>query len=175
MRGILFGVCAILVAAALADPAATSGGSDRPFSTYGISVQHPPTWFVTTRPLSFAGNPVYRFSASSVRVRRTSSDTGPCLPGIAKQLPPGAVLVYLREALGADRRISLPRMPPRPARFRLPTRPGLCGFTTGASRWIGFKEAGRVFYLGVHVGDTASPAKKRAVLRLLNGMQIARR
>ena len=162
------------VALAITAPVATSRQAER-FTTAGIRVVHPSTWFVTTRPLSFAGNPVYRFAVSSVPVRRTRSDTGPCLPGIARQLPPTAVLVYLREALGTDRRISLPRMPPRPRRFRLPRRPGLCGFTTGASRWIGFKDAGRVFYLGLHVGPRASPASRRAVLRLVNGMRIAPR
>jgi hypothetical protein len=171
VRHIFVGVFAISVAAAIAVPRATSGDTDR-FRTSGISVEHPSAWFVTTRPLSDGVNPVYRFTVSTVRVHRTPRDSGPCLPGIARQLPSSAVLVYLREALGADRRIALPRMPPRPRPFRLPKRPNLCGFTTGASQWLGFKEAGRVFYLGVHVGPKASPTSRRAVIRLLNGMRI---
>ena len=174
MRLVLVGACAFGAAVAFAVPSATSGDAKR-FREHGISFSYPPAWFVTTRPLSFAGNPVYRFTVSSVRVRRTRSDRGPCLPGIAKQLPPSAVLAYAREALGADRRIALPRMRPRPRPFRLPKPFGLCGFTTGANEWLGFKEAGRVFYLGVHVGPKASPGSKRALLRLLNGMRITPR
>jgi hypothetical protein len=114
----------------------------------GIAFAYPSSWFVTVEPLSAATNPAYRFAVSSVSVRRTAADEGPCLPGVARQLPPDAVLAYLREALGVDRTRSLPRMPRRRAGFPLPpsTGDGLCGFQQGGGLWYPFKDANRAFY-----------------------------
>jgi hypothetical protein len=147
------------------------------FHRNGISFGYPSKWFVTTHPLSNAGNPVYRFAVSTVPVRRTASDIGPCTPGVAKQLPPTSVLAYLREALGADRTRSLPRMPRRPHTFGLPSARDrqLCGFRKGGTGWILFKDAGRAFYLGIYVGRKAPASARRALKRLLNGMEIQAR
>jgi hypothetical protein len=144
------------------------------FDANGIGFDYPSRWFVTVRPLSPATNPAYRFAVSSAPVRRTAADEGPCLPGVARQLPPDAVLAYLREALGADRTRALPRMPQRPARFPLPppTGGGLCGFEQGGGRWYPFKNGDRAFYLGIHVGPEASTASRRALKGLLDGMEI---
>ena len=143
------------------------------FDQRGIAFEYPSGWFVTTRPLSNGTNPVYRFAVSTVRVRRTNQDIGPCLPGIARQLPRGAVLAFLREAVGADRARSLPRMRPPPRSFRLPTRADsyLCGFA-GRTRWVPFKQAGRALYLGIYVGPQAPASTKRALKRLLDRMRI---
>lgn len=162
------------MAVALAQKAVPS--SVMPLKRYdgnGISFQYPRSWFVTTERLSNAVNPTYRFTVSSHRVRPTGKEEGPCLPGIARQLPPTAALAYLREALGADRRISLPRMQPRPERFRLPTRSdnALCGFPPGG-RWVPFKSGGRAFYLALYVGPRASKARAQSLARIVNGMKI---
>jgi hypothetical protein len=143
------------------------------FDRSGIAFDYPSGWFVTTRPLSNGVNPVYRFAVSTVRVRRTNQDIGPCLPGIARQLPRGAVLAFLREAVGADQTRSLPRMRSRPRSFRLPTRADsyLCGFA-GRTRWLPFKQAGRAFYLGIYVGPRAPASTKRSLKQLLDHMQI---
>ncbi|MBD0329739.1 MAG: hypothetical protein ICV64_06515 [Thermoleophilia bacterium] len=167
----------------VAAPAASLASSDeashskRRFVAHGITFAHPRGWFVVTEPLSPSPNPAYRFAVSSVPVRRTPADEGPCLPGIARQLPSDGVLVYLREALGADRRRSLPRMPERPSRFPSPPRRGggPCGFERGGGYWYGFAESGRTFYLGVHVGPDASRAARRAVSELVDGMAIRAR
>ena len=134
------------------------------FDRYGIRFHYPESWFVTTRPLSNGTNPVYRFAVSTVPVRRTRADEGPCLPGVAKQLPAAAVLAFLREALGYDRTRSLPRMPRRPRNFRLPNRSDsfLCGFKRG-SLWLPFRDRGRAFYLGIYVGPEATAAVRRAL------------
>lgn len=163
----------VLALAVLIAASSTGAAELKRFDRAGIAFEHPSSWFVTTRPLSNGTNPRYRFAVSTVRVRRTTRDVGPCLPGIARQLPPDAVLAYLREALGADRARSLPRMPPRPRTFRLPTRADsyLCGFA-GRTRWVPFKQAGRAFYLGVYVGPRAPASTKRALKRLLDRMQI---
>lgn len=144
------------------------------FERAGITFKYPSRWFVTTQPLSRAAvNPVYRFVVSTVKVRPTTEDRGPCLPGIARQLPRDAILAFLREATGADRARSLPRMLPRPRSFRLPTQADsyLCGFRSG-TRWVPFKQAGRTFYLGIYVGPSAPTSTERALRRLLDGMQI---
>ena len=81
--------------------------------------------------------------------------------------------MYVMEALGTDRIVSLPRMQPRPRSFRLPARSdnSLCGFNRGGL-WVPFKTGGRAFYLGIYVGPRASAATRRALHRLLDGMQI---
>jgi hypothetical protein len=162
----------VLAAGLVASPSSTGNELAR-FDRYGIAFEYPNGWFVTSRPLSNAGNPVYRFAVSSVRVRRTRADVGPCLPGIKRQLPKDAVLAYLREALGSDRARSLRRMRKRPPSFRLPTRTEgfLCGLGLG-SRWIPFKDSGRAFYLGMYVGPRATAQARRALKRLLDGMRI---
>lgn len=163
---------AMVMAVLLASPS-SAGRELKRFDRCGIAFEYPSQWFTTTRPLSNAVNPAYRFVVSNVPVRRTRADVGPCLPGIAKQLPTNAVLAYLREALGRDRVRSLPRMSKRPRSFRLATRAGrsLCGFGPGA-RWVPFTDAGRAFYLGVFVGVRASAQERHALKRLLEGMQI---
>jgi hypothetical protein len=144
------------------------------FDQNGIAFNYPHRWSVTVQPLSPATNPVYRFAVSSVPVQQTAADEGPCLPGVARQLPSGAVLAYLREALGADRTRSLPRMPQRPASFPLAHRTGggLCGFAQGGGLWYPFKDGNRAFYLGVYVGPDASTASRRALKDLLDGIEV---
>jgi hypothetical protein len=168
------------VARSKSDTTASSGEGLAPkqrFDAKGIAFDYPSRWFVTVKPLSAATNPAYRFAVSSVPVRRTAADEGPCLPGLARQLPPDAVLAYLREALGADRTRSLPRMPQRPTSFPLPPRKGggLCGFEQGGGRWYPFRDGNRAFYLGVHAGPGASTASRRALKKLFDGMEIRAR
>jgi hypothetical protein len=155
--------------------ATATAAADR-FAEHGITFEHPRGWFVTTEALSNGVNPTYRFAVSTTPVRRTGQDLGPCLAGIAKQLPATAVFVYLREALGADRRSSLSRMQPRPRSFRLPTRAdaSLPCFGRGG-RWVPFRAGGRAFYLGMYVGPKASRQSVRALGSLLNGMAITSR
>src|SRR6266576_2890993 len=99
-----------------------ASGSLRLFSNRGISFAYPPAWHATTKPLSNATEPIYRFAVGNFRFHRTRRDIGPCLSGIAKQRPRNGVLAFMREALGADRRRSLPRTPSRPKHISLPRR-----------------------------------------------------
>ena len=164
-------VCLLWAAVALAAPT----DELKRFRQFGITFTYPSHWFLTAQPISHAGNPVYRFTVASRSVRRTRADTGPCLPGIARQLRPDSVLAFLREALGADRRRSLPRMARRPKSFALPTKAdrSLCGFPNGGSRWIPFRDAGRAFYLGIYVGPKASGTARSRLQRLLDDMIIS--
>jgi hypothetical protein len=159
--------------------AATEGSDEgletrQRFDSNGIAFDYPSTWFATVEPLSPVGSPVYRFAVSSVPVQRTPADEGPCLPGVARQLPPDAVLAYLREALGVDRTRSLPRLPDRPPSFPLPSArgSGLCGFERGSSLWYPFKDGDRAFYLGVYIGPEASDRSRSTLADLLNKMKI---
>lgn len=161
------------MAIALAEKVASSSVTPlKHFDRNGISFQYPRSWFVTAKPLSDGVNPIYRFAVGTHAIRRTPKDSGPCLPGVAAQLPSTAVFAYLREALGADRGASLPNMQKRPRRFPLPTRSdnSLCGFERGL--WIPFKSDGRAFYLGVYVGARASKANVAALAAAINGMKI---
>lgn len=158
---------------AIEEGIASYGQTVKRFDRYGIRFHYPESWFATTQPLSNGTNPAYRFAVSTVPVRRTRADEGPCLPGVANQLPAAAVLAFLREALGYDRTRSLPRMPRRPRSFRLPNRSdsSLCGFKRG-SLWLPFKDRGRAFYLGIYVGPETTAATRRALQRLLDGMRL---
>jgi len=147
-------------------------GSLRMFSSHGISFAYPSAWYATTRPLSNASEPVYRFAVGNFRFHRTPRDIGPCLSGIAKERPKNGVLAFAREALGADRRRSLPRTPPRPKHISLPRRSDQAWCLGHGSGEIVFHTAGRVFYLAMSVGPTASRADKRRLQILLNAMTI---
>ena len=49
-------------------------GKLKQFHRYGITFEYPESWFVTTRPISSASDPAYRFTVSTVPVRRTPAD-----------------------------------------------------------------------------------------------------
>jgi hypothetical protein len=148
----------------------------------GISFEYPSNWFVTTEPLSDGADPDYRFAASTVRVKRTRHDKGPCLAGIARQLPPRAALVFLREYRGASRRRALPRLDPFPRRFSLtpglpqcfhvpsnPTKP------YGRGAGIHFRESGRALILFVWVGPRATEETERELRLLVASLEIRTR
>jgi hypothetical protein len=148
------------------------GASPPLFSSHGISFAYPSAWHETTKPLSNATEPVYRFAVGNFRFHRTPRDIGPCLSGIAKQRPKNGVLAFMREAVGADRQRSLPRTPPRPKHISLPRRSDQAWCLGHGTREIAFHTAGRVFYLAISVGPTASRADKRRLQTLLNAMTI---
>jgi hypothetical protein len=124
-------------------------------------------------PLSNGANPDYRFAASTVPVKRTRHDVGPCLRGIDRQLPRNAALVFLREYRGASRRAALPRLDPMPRRLRL--TPGsimYCLHRPARGAWVNFREAGRAFVLGVHLGPRATKATEHELRRLVASLEI---
>jgi hypothetical protein len=167
VRVVLAGVAACAaVAVAAAAPAEPVTTWDR----HGIRFTYPRAWFATARPLSNGLEPVYRFAVGNFRFRRTRLDTGPCLAGIARQKPPTGVLVYAREARGADKRLS--RFPPRPPAFRLPTASHDSACLGPGTRQTDFKERGRAFYLWISIGPRASARDRVAVARMLASLRI---
>jgi len=163
----------VLVAIGLLAASTSVAAPSERFERHRIVLRYPDAWFVTTKPLSNGVNPTYRFTLSTVRVRRTAKDLGPCLPGVASQIPSDGVLAFVREAVGADRAASIARMQPRPPHFRLPTRTDneLCGFAR-RGRWIPFRESGRALYLGIYVGPEATTSTTHALQRALDRMRI---
>jgi hypothetical protein len=147
------------------------------FDRLGISFEYPSEWSVTTHPLSPASDPDYRFAASTVQVRRTRHDHGPCLPGVARQLPRAGALVFLREYTGASRRRALPRLDPMPGRLRLKRGSVPCGFgfRRGLGDIIDFRESRRALTLYVWVGPRAEPTTLMDVTRLVAGLKIGPR
>jgi hypothetical protein len=106
-------------------------------------------------------------------VRRTARDQGPCLAGIARQRPPSGALAFIREEIGGARQRSLPRVSPRPERFRLPTRAdGDYGCLGRGSLLHIFKEQRRVFYLWISIGPRASADTRRELRRILDSLKI---
>ena len=171
-----YGTALAIAAFAAVLVGSTDAACQKRFAANGIAFEYPSSWFVTTAPLSNGTNPAYRFTVGTDAVRRTPRDLGPCLPGIAAQLPPTAVLAYVREALGADRAASLPGMRRRPRHFRLPNpgERGLCGFGSRA-RWVPFESGGRALYLALYLGPRATVANTRALSRLVDRMRITPR
>lgn len=168
-RGSIAGV--VVALALVATPARATPELER-YDRLGISFEYPSAWFVTTEPLSNGSDPDYRFAASTVPVRRTRRDIGPCLPGIERQLPRGAALVFLREYRGASRRRALPRLDPLPRRFRLTHGGRMCGFREGRGDWISFRAADRAFVLGIHVRPGIKPRTTRELRRLVASLRI---
>lgn len=146
------------------------------YDRLGISFEYASSWFVTTEPLSNGSDPDYRFGASTVPVRRTRHDVGPCLRGIGRQLPLNAALVFVREYRGASRRRALPRLEPLPRRLRLtPGSVMYCLHRPARGAWVNFREAGRAFVLGVHLGLKATKTTERQLRRLVASLEIRRR
>lgn len=164
----------VIIFAMLLLPLSAGGasGSPRTFSSHGISFTYPSGWYATTKPLSNATEPVYRFAVGNFRFRRSPGDVGPCLSGLAKQQPANGVLAFMREALGGDRRRSLPRTRARPKDIPLPRRSDQAWCLGGGSGEIVFHQASRVFYLAMSVGPTASRADRRQLHGLVNRMRI---
>ena len=79
----------------------------------------------------------------------------------------------MKEVLdGASLRRSLPRLRPRPKRFRLPTH-GQAGCLPAASVAYQFRVAERAFYLWISIGPRASGRTRAALARSLDGMWSA--
>jgi hypothetical protein len=169
LRGTIVLAALILVVG----PGDTSAGIGlERFDHRGISFEYPSTWFVTTAPLSNGSDPDYRFAASTVAVKRTRQDVGPCLRGIDRQLPRSGALVFLREYRSSLRRV-LSRVDPLPRRLRLTSDAVMtCMHRPALGAWVNFRASGRAFVLGVHLGPRATKETERELRRLVASLRI---
>jgi hypothetical protein len=167
-----FVIVVFLVGAA---SATRTAGLER-FERKGISFAYPGDWFVTAKPLSNGWDPDYRFAVATWPVHRTSRDRGPCLAGIAKQRPANGALAFLREYVGASRKRALPRLPPRPKHFRLPTqRDGDYGCLGKGSLAHYFRDSGRALILWISIGPKATAETRLALKEIVASLEIRRR
>jgi hypothetical protein len=161
---------ALLLLPAVAGAAPTGG--IKQFRKAGISFTYASDWFVTTKPLSNGSSPDYRFAVATWPVHRTRRDQGPCLAGIASQRPPGGALVFLREYVGAGRRV-LSRHPPRPRHFRAPAaRDGDYGCLGKGSLAYYFRESGRAVILWISLSPNATDETRRGLRLVLSSLRI---
>ncbi len=123
--------------------------------------------------MSSGVEPRFRLTVSSRPLRRTAKDSGPCYGGIGQQIQPGTVVAILREAVGADLKLS--RFRARPTRFILPERqPGQDNSCLGDhATLITFRDSGRGFYLWIAAGRAAPPQRVTRLLALLNKLAVS--
>lgn len=139
-----------------------------------ISIHYPANWHVTTRRLDDVVDPRTLFSVSTYKL---PAGRDSCDGTYGRGRPADGAFVLVKEVLdGASLRRSLPRLPARPRRFRLPTRrtPGRAGCLRPPSLVYQFRVAKRAFYVWLSVGPDASHATRAAMGALLDGMRIAR-
>jgi hypothetical protein len=137
-----------------------------------IAFRYPANWHVTRHRLDDVLDPRTLFAVSTYRQPRGRVDD--CDGTRARGRPADGAFVLVKEVLdGASLRRSLPRLPSRPRRFRLPTH-GQAGCLPPASVAYQFRVGKRAFYVWISVGSRASARTRAAVSRLLDRMWIAR-
>lgn len=137
-----------------------------------IAFRYPASWHLTRRRLDDVLDPHTLFAVSSYELPGKRLDD--CDGTHARGRPADGVFVLVKEVLdGASLRRSLPRLPRRPSRFRLPIR-GQAGCLAAPSIAYQFRVGERAFYVWLSVGPRASALTRRALTRLLDGMWIAR-
>jgi hypothetical protein len=137
-----------------------------------IAFRYPASWHVTTRRVDNVLDPHTLFVLSTYRVPRRPLDD--CDGTHARGRPTDGAFVLVKEVLdGASLRRSLPRLPHRPARFRIPAH-GQAGCLPPASVAYQFRVAERAFYVWISVGPQASARTRRALARSIDGLWIAR-
>jgi hypothetical protein len=177
---------AISVLCSLAVVTACGGSADRPVApepagtatTWSdraarVSVDVPPGWHVTARPLTGVAMPVQRLVATSFPVRQRRRDRG-CGPLSARrQMPADGAMVYVMEYRGPTRGL-LARFPPRSRHFRLD--PASLGDykCLGRSYRITFRDHRRALQAHVYLGSHAGAKARRQVLQVLDSLRFGR-
>jgi len=137
-----------------------------------ISFRYPANWHVTRHRLDDVLDPHTLFAVTTYRLPGGRVDD--CDGTRARGRPADGAFVLVKEVLdGASLRRSLPRLPRRPRRFRLPTRGGAFCLAPPSVVYQ-FRVGKRAFYVFISVGCRASAHTRAAVTTLLDGMRIAR-
>ena len=137
-----------------------------------VAVRYPASWHLTKHRLDSVLDPHTLFALSTYRPKRGPLDD--CDGTRARGRPADGAFVLMKETLdGASLRRSLPRLPRRPSRFRLPAH-GQAGCLPPASVAYQFRVGRRAFYVWISVGPRASARTRAALARSLDGLWIAR-
>lgn len=137
-----------------------------------VVFRYPANWYLTRRRIDNVLDPHTLFAVTSYTLPTKGFDD--CDGTHARGRPADGAFVLVKEVLdGASLRRSLPRLPTRPRRFRLPIR-GQAFCLRPPSVAYQFRVAKRAFYVFISVGPRASAQTRSALTRLLDGMRIAR-
>ena len=137
-----------------------------------VVFRYPADWHVTTRRLDDVLDPRTLFAVSTYKLPVGPTDD--CDGTHARGRPADGAFVLVKEVLdGASLRRSLPRLPARPRRFRLPTR-GRAGCLAPPSAAYQFRVGRRAFYVWISLGSRAAARTRAALARLLDRMWVAR-
>lgn len=144
---------------------ALTGASWHTVRSQRITVQYPPGWFATTRPLTPVTTPPQIIAVASYALPRGSDGADGCQPKAAlDRLPPTGAFIFGWEY---GRNVYRPAFPPRPRHFTLKNFGRYeC---LGPSYMVRFRQAGRFFQIHVVLGRRASRATRATVLRILDG------
>jgi hypothetical protein len=137
-----------------------------------IVFRYPANWYLTRQRLDNVVDPHTLFAVSTYDLPAGKLDD--CDGTRARGRPADGAFVLVKELLdGASLRRSLPRLPSRPSRFRLPTH-GRAGCLAPPSVLYQFRAGKRAFYVWISVGERASARTRAALAGLLDRMWIAR-
>jgi hypothetical protein len=165
-RGLSGGVRAVL-------PTPTASAPIGGDPAAGLAWSLPAGWRAVGPRLTALASPVQRLAAATFDLRQSRPDRD-CRPDTARaQLPAHGALVLLlenRESAGSPR--TLAKLPPRPARFRLPAAMNAECF--GRGRMVWWTEQGRAFQAHVLLGRRAGPARRQQVEALLDSLTVQR-
>ena len=139
----------------------------------GLAWSPPAGWHAVSPRLTALASPVQQLAAATFDLRQARPDRG-CRPETARaQLPAHGALVLLLEdrELAAYAR-TLAKLPPRPARFRLP--PAVNAECFGRGRMVSWTEQGRAFQARVLLGRRAGAVRRRQAEALLDSLTVQR-
>lgn len=131
----------------------------------------PPGWQAIDRPLTAVTYPIQVLAAATYPVvfRRPP---GSCTPTAAlEQMPPGGVLLQIIEyapIAPTGKRVRVPRLPPRPARFRWSDATHGRFECAGPSYKLDYRQEGRALQAQVWTGPAADPRSRAEALRILD-------
>ena len=128
----------------------------------------PAGWRDVGPRLTQLGAPTHRLAAATFDLRQDDPD-GNCSPATARrQLPPHGALVFLLESREWEG--TRPRLPPRPARFRLPAASDHECF--GRARVVWWGENDRSFTAVVLLGRRAGATRRAQAEALLDSLAV---
>jgi hypothetical protein len=150
-------------------PIRIDGDDAIPFddASRGLHLVHASAWRVYEQTLTQAISGRDQISLGTFPLHQTKPDSN-CTPATAlRSRPPAGGLIFMYEQEGLNR-TQLARVPPRPARLRLPRssyRPYEC---FGPSWRVDFRDGGRAFTAHVY----GPPARRREALAILDSLRV---